>query len=76
MLTDSLAQIVHARINRAGPKANPAIGKVRRGILGHMRAGRVDKAIDEITEHLTALEDTLLAAERRQKSRRPKKTSS
>lgn len=65
MLTDSLAQIVYARVNRARPKPNPNVGKVRRSILEHMRAGRAEEAIDEITRHLTALEKTLVAAERR-----------
>jgi DNA-binding FadR family transcriptional regulator len=76
MLTDSLAQLVHARINRAEPKPDREIGKVRRRILDHMRAGRADEAIDEMTRHLTALEDTLLAAERRKKPRAAEKTSS
>jgi len=63
-LTDSLTQIVHARLERAGPAPDRDIGRVRRTILGHVRAGDADAAIAEITRHLTGLERTLLAAER------------
>jgi GntR family transcriptional regulator, transcriptional repressor for pyruvate dehydrogenase complex len=69
LLMDSLTQIVHLRLNRAGPKPNKDIGKVRRRILEHMRAGDADTAIAEITAHLTRLEETLLAAEAAQAAR-------
>lgn len=63
VLTDSLAQIVHLRLNRVGPQPNKDIGKVRRRILNRLRAGDADKAIEEITRHLRRLEKTLLKAE-------------
>jgi DNA-binding FadR family transcriptional regulator len=69
LLTDSLAQIVHLRLNRAGPKPNKDIGKVRRRILNHLRAGDADKAITEITRHLRRLEKSLLAAENEREMR-------
>ncbi|QYB00420.1 GntR family transcriptional regulator (plasmid) [Rhodococcus sp. USK10] len=64
ILTDSLSQIVHLRLNRAGPKPNKDIGKVRRRVLNHLRARDAEKAISEITRHLKRLEKVLLQAEK------------
>ncbi|HVV09289.1 FadR/GntR family transcriptional regulator [Amycolatopsis sp.] len=63
VLTDSLAQIVHLRLNRVGPPPNKDIGKIRRRILNRLREGDADKAIAEITRHLRRLEKVLVAAE-------------
>lgn len=65
MLTDSLAQIVHARLLRALPKPNRNVGKVRRRIVQHMRAAEPEEAIAVLTEHLVSLEGRMLAAEKR-----------
>ncbi|WNI21433.1 GntR family transcriptional regulator [Streptomyces sp. ITFR-16] len=62
-LTDSLAQIVHARLNRAAAPPNPDIGRIRRNILNYIRERDAEHAVEEITQHLTQLEHTLLAAE-------------
>ncbi|KAA9164426.1 FadR family transcriptional regulator [Amycolatopsis acidicola] len=64
ILTDSLAQIVHLRLNRVGPPPNRDIGKIRRRILNRLREGDADKAIAEITRHLRRLEKALVAAEK------------
>jgi GntR family transcriptional regulator, transcriptional repressor for pyruvate dehydrogenase complex len=64
MLTDSLAQIVHARLNRAGPPPDHDIGVLRRRVLDLVRAGDADAAIAEVTGHLTRLEERLRTAER------------
>lgn len=65
MLTDSLAQAVYVRLMRGGPKINRDIGKLRRRIVGYIRAGDAESAIEEITRHLQGLEESMLAAERR-----------
>jgi GntR family transcriptional regulator, transcriptional repressor for pyruvate dehydrogenase complex len=67
LLMDSLAQIVNVRVNRALPKPDPSVGTIRRSILEHIRAGRAEDAVAELTQHLTRLEKRLLAAEKRRK---------
>lgn len=63
MLTDSLAQIVRARLNRVSPAPRSDVVRVRRNILGYLRAGDADKAIDELTRHLKRLEKMLVSLE-------------
>lgn len=64
MLTDSLAQIVHARLNRVAPSPRSDVIRVRRNILDCLRAGDADKAINELTNHLKRLEKMLLTLEK------------
>lgn len=56
-LTDALAQIIHAALNRANLPPNPKLAEFRRSIIGHMRTGDAESAIAEISAHFQRLEE-------------------
>jgi DNA-binding FadR family transcriptional regulator len=64
ILTNALTQAVHARLMRAGPAVDRNVGRLRRRIIGYIRANDPDAAIDAIARHLNRLERSMRAAER------------
>lgn len=62
-LSEALNSIVLERLNRVGPDPRSNIAEVRQRILAHMRAKDAEAAVEEVTNHLTALEKNLLEKE-------------
>lgn len=63
LLTEALAKAVFVRLQRGNPKPDPNVGKLRRRILEHVRAGNPEPAIKAITKSLERLEESMLKAE-------------
>ncbi|PBC51546.1 FadR/GntR family transcriptional regulator [Rhodococcus sp. ACPA1] len=63
MLMDSLTGIVQRRLNKVGPDPIADVAATRRRFIKLLRNGQVERAVEEMTQHLERVEERLLSAE-------------